>query len=173
MQIELIIIIILFFLTSLLTMAAMLNSVSGSWRMIDPVPNNTDDKNNFMVLAQFGFVVVGKQEIRGGKQTFFGFNLFGLVWLKRRDYGIRTFINQGFPEELISQLNGQVMMRLKMRVSTDRLFLKGFATPYKIEFSRNPPVVTGMHAVSSLPRTYERSDLVDIENAAEISVASK
>lgn len=173
MQIELIILIVLFLFTILLTIAAMFNSVTGSWRMVDPVPTNSDDRNNCVVLAQFGFVVIGKQEICGGKQTFFGFNLFGLIWLKRRDYGIRTFVKQGFPEELVSQLNGQVMMQLKLRISVDRLFLKGRVTPYKIEFSRNPPALTGMHAVSSLPRTYQRSDLVDIDNTAEIRVASK
>ncbi len=173
MQTEFIFLIALVLLILLLTIAAMFNSVSGSWRVVDPLPDNKDYKNNCMVLAQFGFIVAGIQEIRGGKQTFFGFNLFGFVWLKRRDYGMRTFINQGFPEELVSQLNGQVMMQLKMRLSADKLFLKGVVIPYKIDFSHNPPALTGMRTVAPMQRTYQRSDLVDIDTIAEVNAVAE
>jgi|GEM_PF-6025545 len=135
-------------------------SVSGAWEVTSASTELEGLFKDKIILGQFGFIVVGRRELYGGYQTFFGVSFLGYMWLKRRDYGERLFVRQGFDKNLVKQLEGQVMMRLKLYLTKDKLFLKGVVIPYKIEFMRQPPLVTGKHAVAAIERVYRRSESI-------------
>lgn len=146
-------------------------SISGVWEKIEEEAQNAGKER--ISLGQFGPIVVGRRELPGGHQSFFGVTFAGTVWLKRRDYGSEVFIRQGFPEDIAKQLEGQVLVRLKLRLSKDNLFLDGVFVPYKIEFTHTPPKVTGMLALAALPRKYRRAELIPVKTPTSVGAASK
>jgi hypothetical protein len=148
-------------------------SVSGAWEKIEDLEEREIGKETIS-LGQFGPIVVGRRELQGGRQAFFGVTFAGTVWLKRRDYGSDLFIRQGFPKEIVKQLEGQIFVRLKLHLSKDNLFLNGVFIPYKIEFTHTPPELTGMHALSPISRRYRRAELILVnKSSASVSAASK
>ncbi len=149
-----------------------LYSVSGVWERIENRESGGAAKEKIS-LGQLGPVVVGRRELAGGYQTFFGIALARTIWLKRRDYGSTILMQQGFPKEIVSQLEGQVLVRFKLRLSKDKLFLEGVLIPYKIEFTHQPPTITSMHALDAIPRKYHRAELISIKTATSVSAVSK
>ncbi len=146
-------------------------SISGVWEKIEEEAQNAGKER--ISLGQFGPIVVGRRELPGGHQSFFGVTFAGTVWLKRRDYGSEIFTKQGFPKEIVKHLEGQVSVRLRLRLSKDNLFLDGVFIPYKIEFTRTPPELTAMRALAAIPRKYRRAELISLKTPISVSAASK
>lgn len=159
MSFILLVVLSLLFVLAMLSGLAMLFSVSGTWERI-PEAGDTDLGRERIVLAQMGPIVIGRRDLAGGYQSFFGYTFWGHLKLRRRDYGIRLLTRQGFPESIAKQLEGRVMLRFNLHLSSDKLFLQGVMIPYRVDFNHEPPEVTAMTALKALPRRYRRADLV-------------
>ena len=156
--------IVLFTLLFLLVGLGFLYPVSGVWeRMEDEQDKNLYAKDQ-MTLAQLGPLVMGKQELASGRRSFLGLMFGPYLVMRRRDYGTSLLMKQGFPEPIAKQLEGQVMVRLRLKLSSDRLFLNGQYVPYKVEFNLEPPSVTSMHALKPVARNYRRVELIRSPN---------
>lgn len=135
--------------------------IRGTWeRMTDS--NQSIWNRERMVLKQFGMIVVGHQTVPGGAQKFFGFAFGPSVWLKRRDYGINALKQEGFPEPIAKLVQGKVLLYLNLKLSPDRLFLTGHATPMKVEYFEDGSGVKNIHPVEPITRSYRRSELTPV-----------
>lgn len=143
--------------------ASLIYSVAGSWERMEGGQGVSEDvgfRRERINLAQMGPVVIGDADVPGGRERYLGFALGPWVFLRRRDFGARFLARQGFPEDLVSQLEGRVMGRLQLKLGADRLLLEGHFVSYKVEFDRNPPKVKRIYPIAKAPRAYRRSELI-------------
>jgi hypothetical protein len=173
MLIQTVVLIALVVVLLALVAISLLYSVSGTWERVGDVNAPGDLARDRITLGQFGPIVVGRREVVGGYQSFFGFAFARTLWLKRRDYGVVSLAKQGFPEDIAKLIEGQVMVRLKLTLSPDKLFLNGQVKPYKVEFTRKPARVTAMLALEPTGRSYRRAELVSAKATAPQPVASE
>ena len=145
-------------------------SVSGVWERIEKSGEGEAVRER-ITLGQFGPFIVGRRDLAGGHQTFFGLAFANRIWLRRRDFGVSILVKQGFPQEIARQLEGQVMVHLNLQLSHDRLFLNGVVVPYKVEFTHQPPRVTAMHALEPIARSYRRVELVSTKRVANATIS--
>lgn len=167
MLISAIVILALLIISSLLSLVY---PIAGTWeRMAEQ--NQSIWNRERMILKQFGPLILGSQSISGGVQKFFGFAFGSSVWLHRRDYGIQALINEGFPEPIAKIIQGRVLLRMHLKLSSDRLFLKGRATPFKIEFYPDSAEIKSIHSLPATARDYRRAELTPVSNSNLVSAA--
>ena len=135
-------------------------SCSGIWKRCDEEAESDPYKKEKIKLAQFGPVVVGQSDLKRGTQKYFGFAFGRQVYLKRRDFGSKLFLKQGFPRELFPALEGRVMGKLSFKVSNSGLNASGFFTAMKVEFDHNPPKVKKIYPYAKSPREYKRVEKI-------------
>lgn len=145
-------------------------SVSGVWEK-EKEPERPQDRER-LTLGQFGPFVVGRAEFNGGYQSYSGLALGPKVWLRRRDYGIPGLIRQGFPKEIAADVEGQVMAKLRLHLSSDRIYLVGYFLPYKVSFKQSPPQVLSMVALEPKKRRYRRVEYVHAEFGQKVPLPS-
>ncbi len=153
-------IIILAFL-ALGTVLSLIYPVGGTWERVSQGTQSIWDRER-VVLKQFGLLIIGKQVLSGGYQKFFGIAFGPSIWLRRRDYGIQALKQEGFPEPIAKLLQGRVLLHLTLKLTSDRLFLKGYATPMKVEFYEDHSGIKSIHPVEPTPRTYRRAELTPV-----------
>ena len=118
---------------------ALLFPIGGTWERVFESGQSIWDRER-VVLKQFGFMITGEQVVSGGVQKFFGLALGPSIWLRRRDFGAQ----------------GQVLLHLTLKLSPDRLFLKGYATPMRVEFFE--------------VRTYRKAELTPVQQSGLVTV---
>lgn len=161
------VILIVMILAGLWFLIGLVYSVGGDWvRQADDGPGVYLPKETLQ-LAQFGPLVIGKRELLGGKQRFFGWMLGRKLWLKRRDYGEQANMRQGFPAQIARELEGAVMGRLSLRLSKDACVLRGKFQPYRVEFMTKPAQVTAIRPQPKVPRVYRKVEQVPATEVAQ------
>lgn len=114
--------------------------VSGTWERVDEgVPQG---QRELISLVQFGPFVRGRRLMPGGFQEFTGLLRGRTVFLTRRDHGRELITSQGFPAELVPDIDGTVTAKLRLTLSADGSAMFGSFTPQKIEFTHRPPEIT-------------------------------
>ena len=140
---------------------------SGVWQRMDASsPHATREK---IELTQFAFFVLGERVVVGGYQSFFGFALGPILWLRRRDFGILSLTHQGFPDTIARLVQGQLMAKYKLKLSDDGVMLSGSFTPYKVEFSTDPAKIKSISPQPKVQRQYRRVETI-VEK--EIAIAT-
>jgi len=114
--------------------------VSGAWERVDEglQPGQTER----ISLVQFGPFVRGRRMMKGGFQEFTGILRGRTIFLTRRDHGRELITSQGFPPELVPEIDGTVTAKLRLTLSADGNAVFGTFTPQKIEFTYRPPEIT-------------------------------
>ncbi|MBK6685149.1 MAG: hypothetical protein IPG45_11835 [Deltaproteobacteria bacterium] len=141
--------------------------ISGTWERVDEgVP---EGKRELITLVQFGPFVRGRRLMRGGFQEYTGILRGRTIFISRRDHGEELIISQGFPKELVPDLDGSVTARLRLTLSADGRAIFGTFVPQKIEFTYKPPAVTRRVFLEPSFRRYKlvSRDIIDLEAEAE------
>jgi hypothetical protein len=114
--------------------------VTGTWERVDEglKPGQLER----ITLVQFGPFVRGRRMMRGGFQEYTGILRGRGLLMTRRDHGAEMIINQGFPKEISSEIDGTVTAKLRLTLSADGTAIFGTFTPQKIEFTYKPPAIT-------------------------------
>ena len=152
------------FILALLVISSLLSllyPIGGTWERMSDQNQSIWDRER-AILKQWGPVIFGTQTVSGGIQKFFGFAFGPVVWLHRKDYGIQALINAGFPENIARVVQGRVMLHMNLKLSSDKLFLKGSATPFKVEFYPDSSEVKAVHTLDPTPRSYRRAELTPV-----------
>lgn len=138
-------------------LSAFLFRVAGEWiRLLPDTATRTPGDEERFQLSQFGPFVSGRCSVPGGHQTLSGLIIGRTLYLRRRDHGHRHLEKQGFPPEVARRLDGQIFARFELRLRNQGLLLDGSIYPRRIEFTHQPPRVTGIFQAPSAPRTYSR-----------------
>lgn len=143
------------------TLLSLFYPIGGTWERM-PQGNPSIWNRERIVLKQLSIIITGKQMVSGGTQKFFGFAFGPFVWLKRRDYGLQALINEGFPEPIAKLIQGRVLLHLNLKLSSDKLFLKGHAIPFKVEFFQDGSGIKSVHKLDPIPRDYHRTELTPV-----------
>lgn len=114
--------------------------IQGTWERVDE--DAPADQREVVYLAQLGPFVRGRRLVHGGFQEYTGIMRGRTMFMTRRDHGAAMIISQGFPKEVVPEIDGTVTARLRLTLSADGRALFGTFTPQKIEFTRRPPAVT-------------------------------
>ena len=114
--------------------------VSGSWERVDE--GLAPGQRELISLVQFGPFVRGRRMMKGGFQEYTGILRGRTIFLTRRDHGRELIISQGFPPELVKEIDGTVTAKLRLTLSADGQAVFGTFTPQKIEFTYRPPAIT-------------------------------
>jgi hypothetical protein len=114
--------------------------VSGTWERVDE--GAPEGARELLTLVQFGPFVRGRRMLKGGFQEYTGLLRGRTVLITRRDHGQELLMNQGFPKELVAEIDGTVTARLRLTLSADGQAIFGTFTPQKIEFTYRPPAIT-------------------------------
>jgi hypothetical protein len=149
-------------------LSAFLFRVSGQWVRLHPdheKRNAVDDEH--LQLDQFGPFVSGRSTVTGGHQTLSGLVVGRTLYLRRRDHGHLHLEQQGFPSEVARRLDGQVFARFELKLQPGGNFLEGYIHPRRIEFTHQPPRVTGIFQAPSAARTYRRVSPVSVADPVE------
>lgn len=140
-------------------------SFAGVWERMDNMSNFATRER--IRLVQFGCVVLGKRTVVGGQQRFLGFAFGPALWLRRRDFGLAFLQNEGFPNGVAREVEGQVVAQYKLQLSQDHHFLEGVFVPFRIDFTAEPPAITAIKAQTPVPRKYRRIEtIIDTKMAA-------
>ncbi len=126
-------------------------------------PNESIWDRERITLRQFAFIITGERDLPGGKQKFTGYALGPWVFLKRRDYGKQVLVQEGFPEHIASLIEGRVTLNLTLNLSSDRLFLKGYVRPYRIEFYEDGSGIKSAIIQDPVARSFRRSELTPVK----------
>lgn len=114
--------------------------VSGTWERVDEgLPQGNRE---LITLVQFGPFIRGRRMMKGGFQEFTGILRGRTLFLTRRDHGVELIVSQGFPKELVPEIDGTVTARLRLTLSADGSAIFGTFVPQKIEFTYRPPAIT-------------------------------
>lgn len=150
----------------LLLLILLINSffnVSGTWERVASheeqqalAERGLPPPREQVVLAQFAFFVTGRRELPGGYQEFSGLIFLGRLRLSRRDHGLRSLTQQGFPEPIAKNLIGQITAKLQLRLTMGGEVLDGVFVPFKVEFTHQPPKITQIYPLASQRRRYRR-----------------
>jgi hypothetical protein len=140
--------------------------VGGTWeRVLTEAERREGARPERFTLGQLGPFVTGRRDVPGGHQEFNGLLVGRTVRLTRRDHGVRALTDMGFPEPIAVRLEGEVLARLELRVK-EGVWLEGTFSPRKVEFTHQPPRVTGVHDLPPQPRRYRRIDAVAVAAGA-------
>jgi hypothetical protein len=141
--------------------------VTGTWERVDEGlrPGQVER----ITLVQFGPFVRGRRMMKGGFQEFTGLLRGRGLVMTRRDHGAEMIINQGFPKEISSEIDGTVTAKLRLTLSADGQAIFGTFTPQKIEFTYRPPAITRRAYLEPSFRRYRliSRDILDTEPAEE------
>lgn len=114
--------------------------VSGAWERVDEgLPHG---QKELISLVQFGPFVRGRRMMKGGFQEYTGILRGRTIFLTRRDHGRELITSQGFPPELVPDIDGTVTAKMRLTLSADGHAIFGTFTPQKIEFTYRPPEIT-------------------------------
>ncbi len=125
--------------------------ISGTWTRVDQGEGNAAES---IAFVQFGPFVRGRRMVKGGFQEFTGLLRGRTIFLTRRDHGRELIVNQGFPKELVAEIDGTVTAKLRLTLSADGKALFGTFTPQKIEFTHRPPEITNRLFLEPSHRRY-------------------
>jgi hypothetical protein len=154
--------IILLSLLVLGTLLSLLFPIGGTWERTTGENQSIWDRER-IVLKQFGLIIMGKQMVSGGVQKFFGFAIGPSIWLRRKDYGVQALMHEGFPEPIAKLAQGRVLLHLTLKLTSDRLFLKGYATPMKVEFYEDGSGIKSIRPTEPTLRTYHKAELTPVK----------
>ena len=140
--------------------------VSGTWERVD---EGVDPQRPERIsLVQFGPFVRGRRLVRGGFQEFTGYMRGRTMFLTRRDHGAELIVAQGFPRELVTEIDGTITAKLRLTLSADGTAIFGMFIPQKIEFTYRPPAITrrvyldpSYRRYRLVSRTLADEDLID------------
>jgi hypothetical protein len=108
-------------------------------------------------LKQIGPLIWGYALVPGGVSRYRGWFNGSLLRLRRRDFGRDYFMHLGFPEEILSEIEGSEMARASLYNDPLRRQLVGEHFPQKIEISRNRPrQITERFYLPPVPRKWVR-----------------
>jgi hypothetical protein len=140
--------------------ASVVFRVTGTWeRELTPAEREAGVSPERVTFGQLGPLVTGRRDVAGGHQELSGVLIGPYLKLTRRDHGMRALTAMGFPEPVAKKLDGEVMARLELRVRGGVL-LEGTFQPQKVEFTHQPPRITGQYFLPAQPRRYRRLDAV-------------
>jgi hypothetical protein len=154
-------------LLGLLILGALLSilyPIRGTWERMSAENQSIWDRER-VVFKQWGPIITGLHTLPGGYQTFFGFAIGPNIWLKRKDYGVQVLKQQGFPEAIAKIAQGRVLLYLNLKLSPDKLFLKGTATPMKVEFYEDGSGIKSISPVEPILRTYRKAELTPVSES--------
>jgi len=121
---------------------------------LTPVAGAWQNDNKITILFQFGPKVWGYSETIHGRQRFSGFVSFRRLSLARRDSGRRHLMELGFSQQQAALVDGQVMMRLKLRYRNNQLAGNLWGTNFK--FNTASTRVLSIHRIPLPSRTWVR-----------------
>lgn len=146
----------------------LLLKVSGTWERVDEgVDPNRMERISFV---QFGPFIRGRRLVKGGFQEFTGYMRGRTMFLTRRDHGAELIVAQGFPKDLVNEIDGTVTAKLRLTLSADGQAIFGTFVPQKIEFTYRPPAITRR---VYLEPSFRRYRLVSRELAGDDSIDEK
>ncbi len=164
-------------LVLLLLVLSQFNNVSGTWERIPSQEEQQDYESRGLpvphdrvVLGQFGPFVTGRRDLAGGYQAFGGFAFLGKVQLSRRDYGLRSLMQQGFPESIAKSLDGEITAKLRLRLTMGGELLDGYFIPFKVEFTHQPARITRVYPLNERRRRYRKlavEEIAELEQSAQ------
>ena len=140
-------------------LSSLLFRVVGTWERETTLGEHVAGPPERIILGQLGPFVTGRRDVPGGHQEFSGLLLFRTLRLTRRDHGVRHLVSMGFPDAIAAKVAGQVMARLELRLDGENL--AGDFIASKIEFTHQPPRVTGSRFLPPQPRRYRRVDTLE------------
>lgn len=126
--------------------------IQGTWERVDEDAPEGD--REVVYFAQIGPFVRGRRLIGGGFQEYTGIMRGRTMFMTRRDHGAAMIEGQGFPPEIVPEIDGTVTARLRLTLSADGRALFGTFVPQKIEFTRRPPKVTSRQYLEPRFRRY-------------------
>ena len=127
--------------------------VTGTWERVDE--DATGGSVERITLVQFGPIVRGRRAMSGGFQEFNGMLRGRSIVLTRRDHGQQMIVAQGFPTAVADEIDGTVTAAMRMTLSADGTVIHGTFSPQKIEFTHNPPEITGRRFLDPSFRRYK------------------
>jgi hypothetical protein len=137
--------------------------VTGTWERVDEGlrPGQVER----ITLVQFGPFVRGRRMMKGGFQEYTGILRGRGMIMTRRDHGAEMIINQGFPKEISTEIDGTVTAKLRLTLSADGTAIFGTFTPQKIEFTYKPPSITRRSFLEPSFRRYKlvSREILDVE----------
>ena len=127
--------------------------VTGTWERVDE--DKTSGAVERITLVQLGPFVRGRREMTGGYQEFNGMLRGRSISLTRRDHGQKMIVSQGFPAGVAEEIDGSVTAAMRLTLSADSSVIHGTFSPQKIEFTHNPPEITGRRFLEPSFRRYK------------------
>lgn len=121
-----------------------LSPVAGQWR----------DRDKLVELTQFGPWVWGSCKISGGTQRYRGKIWLGNLLLARRDYGKQHLLQLGFNKVQANSVEGQVMVRLKLKREGD--VLRGHLWGTRFKFKPHTQAVMSVKTTAAECREWVR-----------------
>ena len=121
-----------------------LSPVGGQWR----------DRDKLVELMQFGPWVWGDCKIAGGTQRYRGKIWLGNLLLARRDYGKKHLRQLGFSDVQATSVEGQVMVRLKLKREGD--VLRGHLWGTRFKFNSQTQRVISVQTTAAEDREWLR-----------------
>jgi hypothetical protein len=151
---------------TLWVLSALLFRVGGTWeRVLSDEERAEGARAERITLAQIGPLVKGRRDVVGGHQEFSGWIVGRSLRMTRRDHGMHALEAQGFPDSVAKQLDGEVMAKLRLRLTGGGIELTGEFLPQKVEFTHRPPKITNAYFLAAQTRSYRR--VTPIEEPAE------
>lgn len=137
--------------------------VSGTWERVDEGIGG--GPRELVGIVQFGPFIRGRRMMKGGFQEFTGVLRGRTMVLTRRDHGRELITSQGFPKELVPEIDGTVTAKLRLTLSADGQAIFGTFTPQKIEFTYRPPEITNRIFLEPSHRRYRlvSRDIQDVQ----------
>jgi hypothetical protein len=126
--------------------------IQGTWERVDEDARGGPPE--VVYFAQLGPFVRGRRVMPGGFQEYTGILRGRTMFMTRRDHGAEMILGQGFPKEVVPEIDGTVTARLRLTLSADGRALFGTFVPQKIEFTRRPPTVTRRVFLEARHRRY-------------------
>ena len=117
------------------------------------------DRDRKILLHQFGPWLWGRCETTGGFQQYRGVLSFGRVLLSRRDFGEAHLRALGFSEEQARLVDGNIMVRLKLRLEGDHL--EGELEGTRFQFAPDSVKIVSVNVTLPEARSWERNSCED------------
>ncbi|MBT6177509.1 MAG: hypothetical protein HOI23_09690 [Deltaproteobacteria bacterium] len=119
---------------------------AGQWR----------DRERLIELMQLGPWVWGHCKVPGGTQRYRGTVWFGVLVLARRDFGKQHLLALGFNKVQAKSVEGQVMVRLKLKQEGETL--KGNLWGTRFKFNPHTKEVVSVQATPAESREWVKSN---------------
>ena len=131
--------------------------ITGTWeRVLTQDELDEGARAERITLGQLGPFVTGRRDVKGGWQEYSGLMFGRNLSMTRRDHGKKSLLSMGFPEGVADKLDGEIMARMKLSLVDGGSALVGTFEPQKVEFTHQPPRVTGTHFLAGQRRRYRR-----------------